>query len=212
MRYISDMPSTTHQIRHRIMEIPAGTPFSVKELLSMGPRPAIDQALSRMVRGGLIARVTRGVFVRPKENRYLGKLAPEPGSVAKLVATSSGGVLAVHGAEAARQLGLTTQVPAQPVFYTSGPGRRFRMGELQVVLKHVSPRRLSLAGRPAGTALSALWYLGKHQVTPEVVSTIKNRLGPEEFAALEAATTAMPGWMIAVLRHQHHEHQATRHG
>ena len=171
----------------------------------MGSRAAIDQALSRMVRAGAITRVTRGVFVRPRQNRFLGAVPPEPASVARLVATTSGGTFGLHGAEAARQLGLTTQVPTQPVFYTSGPSRRFRMGELQVVLKHVTARRLALAGRPAGTALSALWYLGKRQVTREVVRSIKSRLGPAEFAALEAATGEMPGWLAAVLQRQHKE-------
>jgi hypothetical protein len=115
--------------------------------------------------------------VRPKENRFLGKVPPEPASVAKLAATTSGATLGVHGAEAARQLGLTTQVPAQPVFYTSGPTRRLRMGNLEVVLKHVSPRRLALAGRPAGTAPLCSWYLGKRQVNPEVVRSVESRLG-----------------------------------
>ena len=211
MDYFSDIMTLTQQIRHRVMEMPVGTLFSVKEFLPMGSRAAIDQALSRMVRAGTIARVTRGVFVRPKENRFLGKLAPEPASVARLVATTSGGVFGLHGAEAARQLGLTTQVPTQAVFYTSGPGHRFRMGELQVVLKHVSPRRLALAGRPAGTALSALWYLGKRQVTPAVVTAVRTRLGPEEFAALEAATGAMPGWLTAVLRQQHEDARVARY-
>jgi hypothetical protein len=57
----------------------------------------------------------------------------------------------------------------------------------------------------AGTALSALWYLGRRQVTPDVVASVRTRLGPEEFAALEAASGEMPGWLAAVLQQQHKE-------
>lgn len=194
--------SVTGQIRRKIAEIPEGVPFSVKELLSVGLRSAIDQALSRAVRGGLITRVARGVFVKPKQNRFLGNVLPEPAAVAKAVASASGCVLEIHGAEAARRFGFTTQVPSQPIYYTSGPNRRFRMGQLQVVLKHVSPQRLSLAGRPAGEALSALRYLGKRQVTPKVISAIRNRLGPEEFEALESARAAMPGWLATAIHNR----------
>lgn len=196
------------RIRQHIFALPEGTPFSVRELLSLGTRAAVDQALSRLVRAGTIMRLKRGVFVRPRESQYLGKMTPEPASIARLVASSSGGVLEIHGAEAARRFGFTTQVPTQPVFYTSGPARRFQLGKLQVVMKHVNPQRLTLAGTPAGAALSALLYLGKHGVNRQVVETVKAKLPHEEFEKLTAATEAMPGWLIAALRT---ERAASRH-
>ena len=49
------------------------------------------------------------------------------------------------------------------------------------------------AGEAAGAALSALWYLGKDNVTPETVATIEAALGPEEFQRLLSAD--MPAWM-----------------
>jgi hypothetical protein len=160
----------------------------------------VDQALSRLVKAGFITRVTRGVFVRPTENSYLGKVLPEPGKVAESVAKASGGTVQVHGAEAARCFGLTTQTPTQPVYCTSGASKRFRMGKMQIVLKHVAPRKLALAGRPAGLALSALWYLGSKQVTQQTLSTICRKLSPEEFEVLASAKESMPGWMSEAFR------------
>jgi hypothetical protein len=92
-------------------------------------------------------------------------------------------------------MGLSTQVPSQPVFYTSGPSRRVQLGRMEVTLKHVSPRKLAMAERPAGIALTALWYLGKRLVTLETIERIRTRLPHEEFEALQSATRVMPGWM-----------------
>lgn len=183
------------QIRRRIRKLPAGQPFTPAEFLPLGARAAIDQALSRMAKTEEIARVGRGVYVRPKTNRYVGKVMPNPTEVAEAIAKSTGATVQIHGAEAARRFELTTQVPMQPIFYTSGPNRSFCIGKLNVLFKHVSPRKLTLAGRPAGQALSALWYLGKSEVTPAVIETIRKKLSPTEFVALKAAVPIMPAWM-----------------
>lgn len=202
--------STIELIRQHARKLPAGEPFTPAVFLSMASRASVDQALSRLARVGEISRVTRGVFVRPVESRHLGKVLPEPRKVAESLAKAKGATVQVHGAEAARRLELTTQMPTQPVFYTSGPSKRFRMGKMEVVLKHVSARKLALAGRPAGLALSALWYLGRNEVTPETIAQIRRKLSPTEFEALIAAKVSMPGWMAETF--YRYEQQAATHG
>jgi hypothetical protein len=162
----------------------------------------VDHALSRFAKAGLIARVARGVFVRPKENPYIGKVLPGPKAVARVIAEKTGTKVESSGAHSAAEFQLSTQLPVAPVFYTSGPTRRFRMGATQVTLKHVSPRKLALAGRRAGTALTALWYLGKHEVTESVIEQVRQKLSPEEFAELKRAVPLMPAWMADVI-HRH---------
>lgn len=189
------MITTTHRVKERVAQTPIGEPFSSKELLNLGTRAAVDQSLSRLVKSGEVLRVTRGVYVKPKQNQYVGAVIPETLKVvqAKLVAENE--CVQVHGAEAARQFELTTQVPTTPVFCTSGSSRHFRIGNLQVKLKRVSPRKMLLAGTPAGTALSALWYIGKGNVSESVIEKIKQKLPAAEFETLSAAKGAMPAWM-----------------
>lgn len=189
---------TAELIRHRIEEMPAGEPFTPASLLECGTRASVDQSLSRMVKAGLIERVTRGVFVRPEISSHVGKVMPEPLKVAQILAKSTGAVIQVHGAEAARRLELTTQMPMQSVFSTSGPSKRIRVGKMEIRLQHVSPRKLALAGRPAGLALAALWYLGKSEVSPRTIEKVRSKLSSCEFEALRSATSAMPAWMSDV--------------
>lgn len=197
--------STVELIRQHVQRLPAGEPFTPGSLLGMGSRASVDQALSRLAKAGAITRITRGVFVRPAQSRHLGRVLPAPSKVVEAVAKAKGATVQVHGAEAARRLELTTQAPTQPVFYTSGPSKRFRMGKMEIVLKHASSRRLALAGRPAGIALSALWYLGRNEVTPETIAQIRHKLTPAEFEALTAAKASMPAWMAETFyRYEQH--------
>ena len=187
-------------IRNLIEAIPEGTPFAASAFFEAGARAAVYQTLSRLVKAGEIQRVARGLFVRPRESRFVGKIPPSAHAVAAAVARASGGELQINGAEAAQRLGLSTQVPARPVYYTTGKSRRFRVGQLEVTLKHVSPRKMALGSRPAGEALTALWYLGKKQVTPQVIGQIKSRMPPEEYEALKSASALMPAWMAESVR------------
>lgn len=189
------MISTAKAIRQRIDAMPVGEPFTPAAFVGCGTRAAIDQALSRLVKAGSIERVTRGVFVHPEVNRFVGNVSPSPLKVAETIAKTTGAVVQVHGAEAACRLELTPQVPTQPVFATSGPSKRIRMGNLEIRLQHVAQRKLALAGRPAGLALAAMWYLGKNEVTPALVEKIRHKLGSSEFEALKSAISSMPAWM-----------------
>lgn len=191
--------NTAELIRQRIKTIPLGEPFTPAIFLECGTRASVDQTLSRLVRAGSIERLTRGVFVRPEVSRFVGDVMPEPMKVAEAVAKTTGAVVQVHGAEAARRLELTTQVPTQPVFVTSGPSKRICVGKMEIRLQHVSQRKLALAGRPAGLALAAMWYLGKEEVTPALVEKIRRKLGSSEFEVLKSATGSMPAWMSDAL-------------
>lgn len=196
-------------IRQRVESIPLGELFTPAAFLEFGARASIDQTLSRLAKAGRIVRVARGVYVRPKESRYIGKVMPEPFKIAEAIAKATGATVQVHGAEAAHRLELSTQVPTQSVFYTSGPSRCFRVGNLEIRLRHTSPRKLALAGQPAGLALTALWYLGKRGLTESVIESIRKRLLPSEFEALKSAAPSMPAWMAdALFRYERHAHRA----
>ncbi len=200
---MSKPTKTAELIRQRIQATPIGKPFTPTAFLEAGTRASVDQTLSRLVKAGSIERVARGVFVRPEVSRFVGKVMPEPLKVAETVARTSGAVVQIHGAEAAHRLGLSTQVPTQSVFATSGPSKRIRVGKLEIRLQHVSQRKLALAGRPAGLALAAMWYLGKTEVTPELIEKIRRKLGSTEFDVLKSATSAMPAWMSdAIFRNE----------
>jgi len=53
------------------------------------------------------------------------------------------------------------------------------------------------AGTEVGTAISALFYLGKYGSTPECIAAIKKVLRPEDLTTLMACK--MPKWMRMAL-------------
>ena len=186
--------STAKAVRAAIRKLPVGKPFTGARFLKHGSRGAVDRTLSRLVAEGEIQRLAQGVFVRPRTSRFVGTVMPDIHEVVVAIARNNGETLQIHGAEAARRFRLSTQVPTAPVFHTSGSTRTIRVAGTAVRMVHTANRRrLQFAGKPPGAALSALWYLGKDNVTAETVATIEAALGPAEFEKLRSAD--MPAWM-----------------
>ncbi len=84
------------------------------------PETAVAAALSRLVKRGLLLRVRKGVYYKPKKSRF-GPTTPDAASVAAAVLKRRGIRAVSTGLPAYNALGLTTQV--SPVL-TFAVGRR----------------------------------------------------------------------------------------
>jgi hypothetical protein len=197
--------SVAESISNRIKHMPKGKPFAGAVFAQVGSRASVDKALSRMVVSGSLERVARGVYMRPKHSEYTGKkVRANPIAVMEVVAKARGETIQVHGVEAARRLGLSTQMQVLPTYYTSGSTREIRIGNAVVRLRHASRQRLQQAGTQVGVALTALLYLGKDGLTEQAVGKIASSLSVEEFNKLMACK--MPEWMRAALAKSAKEH------
>ena len=188
------MESIATKVLRSIKRKGRGYVFTPDELLSIGSRAAVDQALSRLTRSGEIRRLGRGIYDYPKISARLGPLSPAPETIAEALARQEGVHLQTSGARAANALGLTTQVPGRLTFLTDGTPRSRRVGNQVIELKRAAPRKLRGAGTLAGTVLQALRYLGPEHVDDHVVEHLARLLSPSDKRELRAIANAAPGW------------------
>ena len=187
------MPSLPSQIMNHAAESPEGSLLCPSALLHLGSRAAVDQALSRLTRKGELMRVYQGVYVWPVQTRF----GPRPPAVDKVLASLStlwGETIVPCGGTAANALGLTTQVPVRPVYLTSGPNRKLKLGGLAIELRHAPRWQLVAPHRPAGDAVRALAWLGPEEVE-ENLETLEHKLSPEDIEELAATRAVMPAWL-----------------
>lgn len=182
-------------VKEYLANLPEGEPFPSRALRPFAATENIRQILSRLVKAGELRRVARGIFVKPKHIVRVGEVLPTATEVAEMVAKTTGETIAVHGAEAARKLQLTTQVPMQLVFYTSGNTRTLKIRNQTVKLKHVNPSRLIASGTISGLVISALRYIGQENVTTKTLETIQRVIPSKEFEATIKLMEHMPAWM-----------------
>lgn len=186
------------QVVQRIRRWKRGAVFTPKDFLDLGGRAAVDQALSRLADKGQIRRLARGLYDAPRTSPKLGRLSPDPDTVARALARASGGKLQVAGARAANALGLSTQVPAKTEYLTSGPTREVTLGNRVVTLRHASPKVLVAPGSKAGTVVQALRHLGPDGAG-QAADRLAPTLGDADRRVLGRVAPNAPGWMRPVL-------------
>ncbi|WP_419948433.1 DUF6088 family protein [Candidatus Palauibacter sp.] len=191
------MAGLPSQIAKHAAALPEGTPIRANGLLHLGNRAAVDQALSRLARRGLLLRVCRGVYVRPIETRF-GIRAPAAETVTEALSVLWGETIVPSGGAAANVLGLTTQVPVRLVYLTSGPSRTLRLGAQIIRLRHAPRWQLVSPRRPAGLAVRALAWLGPDSVET-ALHAVARRLSAEDLDELASHCAIFPSWLAEPL-------------
>lgn len=172
-------------------------PIVAKNLLHLGARPAVDQALSRLVLRGLLLRVGRGIYALPVESRF-GLRAPSTAKMVEGLASQRGETIVSHGAAAANALGLTTQVPMRSIYLTSGRSRHLKLGAQTIELRHAPVWQLLFPGRAAGEIVRALAWLGPEKIKG-AVRKLATKLPPSELKEVASARSRLPTWMAQEL-------------
>jgi hypothetical protein len=200
------MPSKPlkHSIETRIARMvirgASGTVYTPATFATLGSRAAVDKALQRLATQGVLRRLSRGWYDKPRRDDLLGPLWPSVESVIKALAGKEKLRVQPAGLYAANLLGLSDQVPAKIVLLTDGTGRTIRIGPMQLILKHASPRTMRSAGRFSGLVIQALKSLGKEHITPEHLLRLHAHVPAAARADLLRDVTLAPGWMQPMLR------------
>ena|SRR3989442_1363252 len=189
----------TNSIWRRIRANHRGWVFTPREFAELGPRTAVDQALSRLQRSGEIRRIARGIYEFPKIHPRIGILSPSPEAVAIAVAAKTNSRVSVSEAKAANLLGLSTQVPAQNVFLTDGPSRRLKIGNQTIFLKHAAPSKLLGAGTEAGIVIQAVRSLGRRRASEIPVELLSEQIPRSVKSQIKRLAAAAPAWSQPIL-------------
>lgn len=195
------MSTIQDQILERICEQGRGKVFIPKDFLDIGSREAADQSLSRLAKSGAIERLGRGVYFFPTMNKRLGiPLAPDLDEIAEALGRQTGSRVVPSGAVAANRLGLSTQVPAKPVYLTDGRTREIRIGNTFIQLRHAAPKELPAGSRTSTMVFQALRYLGQDAVDDNVVARLHRVLSAEQRNELLRDARYTTDWIATVVR------------
>jgi hypothetical protein len=195
------MATIQQNVLDRIRMGSRGRVFTPKDFVDLSGRAAIDQALSRLSRGGHLQRLGRGLYYYPKINRRLGiPILPDLDELANTVGRQTGSRMIPSGAVAANRLGLSTQVPAKPMYLTDGRSRRVRVGSLELQMKHVPPKELPTGSRTSAIVFQALRHLGKDAVDDRVILAVRRALSPKQLRELAADAQYITDWITGIVR------------
>lgn len=188
-------PSVDQRILARLAERRRGTVCVPSDFLDLGSRQAVDLALHRLVKNGVIRRLARGVYDYPKRHPKLGELLPSVEQIATALAGRDRARIQPSGAYAANTLGLSEQIPAKAVFLTDGPSRLVKIGPMTIELRRTTPRNMAAAGRLSGLVIQAFRELGQEHVTDARIRHLQRTLSLNKRRELLKDLQLAPAWM-----------------
>jgi hypothetical protein len=189
------------QILDRVRRRGRGKVFTPKDFLDLGSRDAADKGLSRLVKSGDLQRLTRGLYHFPRMNTVLGiPVVPDADEIAHALARQTGSRVAPSGAVAANRLGLSTQVPAKPVYLTDGRSRQVKVGNMVFVVKHVPPKELPSGSPTSAMVFQALRHVGQDAIDTQMIARLRGALSDAQRHGLVRDARYTTDWIAEVVQ------------
>lgn len=182
----------------RIYGTGRGWAFSQADFTDLGTRAAVDSALHRRASAGLIRRVIRGIYDYPRQSKALGgPVSPDIDEVAHAIARKFGWRIQPDGATAQNLLGLSTQVPAQIVYLSDGPSRKYIIGKTALRFEHTALKEAGFKLPESQLVVQALKAYGDGRITPKIIAAVRKKLDPKLRKRMLRDTKTATGWVYA---------------
>jgi Family of unknown function (DUF6088) len=178
-----------------------GWAFSQADFADLGSRSAVDLALHRRQKEGLIRRVIRGVYDYPRQSKAIGgPVSPDVDQIAHALARKFAWRIQPDGATAQNLLGLSTQVPARAVYLSDGPDRFYTVGRTSLVFEHTALKEAAFKLPQSRLIVQALKAFGEDRITPRIIAQIRKKFDPALRQRILRDTRTATGWVYAVIQ------------
>lgn len=196
------MPHHIHEkALNRIYGNGRGWAFSQLDFADLGSRSAVDLALHRHEKEGVIRRVIRGIYDYPRYSDLLRKnISPDLDQVAHALARKFAWRVQPDGATAQNLLGLSSQIPAQVVYLSDGPNRSYQIEKNTLHFKKSALKESGFKLRESRLLVQALRALGEGHITPEVITHLRNQFSPALRKKILRDTRTATGWVYAAIQ------------
>ncbi len=193
--------SKISQISKRIDKSPFGSAFVVSDFTDLAEYETVKKTISRLEKKGMIRRVLRGVYDKPKFSTLLQEYAaPIPDQIAHAIARSYNWTISASGNTALNQLGLSTQVPADWSYISSGPYKKYTFGNITLVFSHRSDSQMIGMSEKTLLLIQALKAIGQGNVSDADMKQIRNRFSSDECQTILSEARHTISWIYEVIK------------
>lgn len=190
------------KIKSRIYGKRRGWVFTPKDFFDLGSETAISSCLHRLEEKEFIIRLAHGLYEYPRTHKILGILPPNIEMISEAIAKKFEIDIQPSGAYAANLLGLSEQVPGKIVFLTNGESKKLKVGNIEINFKKTTPKTMKMAGRISGLVVQAIKYIGKENITSQMIELIKKKLDEKDRKRLSLDSKLAPAWIAKIIEDQ----------
>ena len=195
--------SIESRILGRIRKCGRGNLLFASDFVRYGEQKSVNKALERMMKDGIILRISHGIYYYPKIDKVLGLgiLYPTLEEIAEGIAKRDKARIVPTGLYALNRLGFSTQIPMNVVYLTDGFNRKTTLYNGSCIqFKRTAPKNLAFHSQLAMLLTFAYKSLGKDNITTEILAHTKELLKKENKQVIEQDYPLMPAWVSSIIK------------
>jgi len=160
----------------------------------------VGSTLAELTESGVLFKMAQGIYVKPRKSRF-GLVFPSIEKIVQAIAMRDNAEVLPSGTTALNALGLSTQVPMNYSYLTSGSERTIKLANRQVVLKRGVPKNFCYKTRLIALLTQALRALKQENIGDSEIQIIRELIAKEtDKESLTKDVDAMPGWMKRIIK------------
>ena len=160
----------------------------------------VGETLAQLTNEGVLVKLAQGIYAKPRKSRF-GDVLPSVEKIVQAIATRDHAEVLPSGMTALNALGLSTQVPMNYTYLTTGSERVIKLTNRQVTLKHGVPKNFCYETRLIALLVQALKALKQENVGEEELQTIRSLIANDpDKEAIAKDMDKMPAWMKRIVK------------
>lgn len=160
----------------------------------------VGSILAELTSNGLLVKIAQGIYVKPRKSRF-GQVLPSVEKIVQAIAARDNAEILPSGMTALNALGLSTQVPMNYTYLTTGSERTVKLTNHQIVLKRGVPKNFCYETRLIALLVQALKTIKQENIGIKELQVIRELISKEpNKESLTKDVDMMPVWMKRIVK------------
>ena len=184
-----------------IESMPYGSAFMLSDITDDLAYENVKKNAQTLEKRGIIRRVLRGVYDKPKYSETINEYAvPYPNEIAKAIARGLKWEIAPDGNAALNILSLSTQVPANWSYVSTGPYKKYNINNVTIEFNHRANKELVGMSENTKILIQALKAIGRDNINDDIITKLKKHYKRKEKQAILEESKNTTIWIRDVIK------------
>lgn len=186
-------------VMERIVESQPHSVFFITDYTDLGAAETIRKILFEATLRGILEKAAHGIYVKPKESRF-GKVPIPLEYLAEEIAERDKCRILPTGSTAANLIGLSTQVPMNLSYITTGSTRTIEIGDRKINFRHASPKNFAAKGTVMPLLIQGLREIGEENISGVEYEAIRRFIEKQQDPYLQEDLRLAPVWIQRIIK------------
>lgn len=175
--------------------------FFISDYANLGSTETIRKILHEATILGLLEKAGHGIYFKPKVSRF-GNVPVPLEKIAKEIADRDKCEILPTGCMAANLIGLSTQVPMNLSYITTGSTRTVKIDEREISFRHASPKNFAAKGTVIPLLIQGIREIGEENISGSEIEAIRWFIDKQQDPYLLVDLPLAPVWIQRIIKKQ----------